>query len=75
MSLQDIEDYFAYYLGIENFIWLEGVIGNDITDDHIDGTARFADDKTIVTMHWEDMEDPSLPLALSTKTNVVFSKK
>lgn len=38
---EDAEAYFRYYLGVTNFIWLDGVKGQDITDDHIDGTARF----------------------------------
>jgi len=35
------EAYFRFYLGVTNFIWLNGVKGQDITDDHIDGTVRF----------------------------------
>lgn len=42
-----------------NFIWLEGDIGLDITDDHIDGTARFAGENTIVTTRREDFLNPS----------------
>lgn len=33
--------------------------GIDITDDHIDGTARFANDNTIVTLYREDFLKPS----------------
>ena len=55
----DAEAYFHKYLGIENFIWLDGCKGGDITDDHIDGTARFADDgKSIVTFYREDFLEP-----------------
>lgn len=51
-SQDDAEAYFRYYLGVTNFIWLEGVKGQDITDDHIDGTARFVKNgTTIVTFH------------------------
>jgi len=50
----DAETYFTQYLGVRNFIWLNGEKGGDITDDHIDGTARFANGDTIVTMYKED---------------------
>ena len=51
-SQDDAEAYFRYYLGVTNFIWLDGVKGQDVTDDHIDGTARFVKNgTTIVTFH------------------------
>jgi agmatine deiminase len=56
---QDMERYFGKYLGVVNFIWLDGKKGGDITDDHIDGTARFANGDTIVTFRREDHKDPS----------------
>jgi agmatine deiminase len=56
---QDVEQYFGKYLGVVNFIWLDGKKGGDITDDHIDGTARFANGDTIVTFRREDHQDPS----------------
>lgn len=55
---EDAEAYFSKYLGVVNFIWLDGIKGGDITDDHIDGTARFANGKTIVTFHRKDHENP-----------------
>ena len=52
-----IEDYMTTYLGITNFIWLDGMFGGtqDITDQHIDGFARFVDSNTIVTMNNSDL--------------------
>ena len=50
----DAETYFRQYLGVRNVIWLDGDKGGDITDDHIDATARFANGDTIVTMYKED---------------------
>ncbi|KAM0715230.1 hypothetical protein Q7P37_008728 [Cladosporium fusiforme] len=41
LTKQDTEKTLARTLGIEKFIWFEGVKGEDITDDHIDGLARF----------------------------------
>lgn len=55
---RDVERYFHKYLGATNYIWLDGNSAGDITDDHIDGTARFANGNTIVTFSREDHEDP-----------------
>lgn len=56
----DVEAYLSRYLGVSNFIWLKGRKSNkdDITDDHIDGTARFANEDTIVTFYPKDFIDP-----------------
>ena len=54
---EDAEAYFSKYLGVDNFIWLKGAAGTDITDDHIDGTARFAPNNTIVTFFRDDFVD------------------
>jgi agmatine deiminase len=35
LSQEEAERYFNRYLGVTNFIWLNGIIGLDITDDHI----------------------------------------
>lgn len=45
-----VEFLFEKYLGVSNFIWLEGEEGYDITDQHIDGFARFRDSTYILTM-------------------------
>lgn len=45
----DVEAYFRRYLGVTTFIWLDGTPGLEITDDHIDGSARFAKGNIIVT--------------------------
>jgi agmatine deiminase len=56
----DAERYFRHYLGVTNFIWLDGKKGgSDITDDHIDGTARFANGDTIVTYYEQDFVNPT----------------
>jgi agmatine deiminase len=66
----DCEAYFRRYLGVTNFIWLDGTPGADITDDHIDGTARFANGDTIVTHKRDDFEDPSEYDLLTKATDV-----
>ena len=52
----EIEDYLTTYMGITNFIWLDGVYGEEITDMHIDGFVKFADSNTIVTMDSTDLD-------------------
>ena len=57
LSEVEIENYLSTYLGLTNFIWLEGMYGGneDITDQHIDGFAKFKGSETIVTMNEEDL--------------------
>lgn len=55
MTQQQAEAIFTKYLGVTEFIWLEGKAGLDITDMHIDGFARFANTSTIITMSDEDL--------------------
>jgi len=57
MTQAEAEVIFTTYLGVTNFIWLDGRTGLDITDQHIDGFARFADPNTIVTMERNDLLD------------------
>lgn len=55
MSQSQAETIFTKYLGVTNFIWLDGKAGKDITDMHIDGFARFGNKSTIVTMAEDDL--------------------
>lgn len=57
LNQQDAEKYFKKYLGATNFIWLDGVVGEDITDAHIDGFARFYNNDTILTVPKKDFFD------------------
>jgi agmatine deiminase len=50
MTQAQAEAHFEKYLGVENFIWLDGVAGQEITDMHIDGFATFAPGNKIVTL-------------------------
>jgi len=47
-TIEEIEEYITKYYGVTNFIWLDGVAGMDITDNHIDGMIKFYDNKTII---------------------------
>ena len=57
MSLAKAEAVFTKYLGITHFVWLDGQAGLEITDQHIDGFARFGNASTIVTMEENDLLD------------------
>ncbi|MTK11909.1 MAG: agmatine deiminase family protein [Clostridiaceae bacterium] len=57
LSEEEIEKYIKEYLGVTNFIWLDGVPGIDITDFHIDGFAKFYDESTIITMKEDDLAE------------------
>ena len=65
---EDVESYFKTYLGVTHFIWLEGVAGYEITDDHIDSTARFVHGHTIVT-HIAANADPQEHAILRQASN------
>ena len=56
LSEAQIENYLSTNMGISNFIWLDGVYGSEITDMHIDGFVKFANDSTIVTFNNSDLE-------------------
>ena len=57
MTQERAEEIFTKYLGVTHFIWLEGQSGLEITDQHIDGFARFGNSHTIVTMDENDLLD------------------
>lgn len=57
MSQGQAEAIFKKYLGVTHFIWLDGQAGLEITDQHIDGFARFGNSTTIVTMNQNDLLD------------------
>lgn len=55
MTQAEAEAIFKQYLGVTNFVWLDGQAGLEITDQHIDGFARFGNATTIVTMETADL--------------------
>jgi len=57
MTQEQAESIFKKYLGATNFVWLDGQAGIEITDQHIDGFARFGNSNTIVTMAQNDLLD------------------
>lgn len=57
LTQTQVEDLLKKYLGVNRFIWLDGVLDEDITDAHIDGFARFLDKDTILTVPEDDFYD------------------
>lgn len=57
MTQTKAEEIFRKYLGVTHFIWLDGQAGLELTDQHIDGFARFGNSSTIVTMNEDDLLD------------------
>lgn len=56
MTQVQAESIFTQYIGATKFIWLDGFLSaDDITDAHIDGFAKFADETTLVTMNSADL--------------------
>jgi agmatine deiminase len=58
---EEIEEALRQYLGIEHIIWLSGAVGVGDTDMHIDGAARFVDEKTVLYSWTEDTSHPRYP--------------
>ncbi len=50
MPRQELERYFAEYLGVERVIWLRHGIAGDDTHGHVDDLARFVNEDTVVTV-------------------------
>ena len=62
LTEEQIEDSLTRYAGFTNFIWLDGIYGLELTDMHIDGFVKFADENTIVTMDSLDLLYWEVPL-------------
>ena len=69
LSQAEAEAYFKHYLGVTNFVWLDGIVGQDITDHHIDGFARFVQGNVLLTHTRDNMYSPGEYEVLSTATN------
>jgi len=59
MTETRMESVMREYMGAERVIWLDGADGGgeDITDYHVDGFARFGNTRTIVTMNERDLRE------------------
>ncbi|WP_353777900.1 agmatine deiminase family protein [Winogradskyella sp. 3972H.M.0a.05] len=69
LTQEQAESFFKHYLGITNFVWLDGIAGQDITDYHIDGFARFVQGNILLTHAEEYMFSPNEFEVLSNATN------
>jgi len=57
LNQEQIEGYLRNYYGVEQVLWVtEGIIGDD-TDGHIDDTARFVNEDTVVAVVEENKND------------------
>ena len=82
MTQSQAETIFTQYIGAAKFIWFDGFLGtDDITDAHIDGFAKFANDSTLVTMNNADLvywglssTDIATLYAASNISNVAYNK-
>ena len=82
MTQAQAETILSENLGVSKFIWLDGFTGTeDITDAHIDGFAKFANDTTLLTMnnadltYWEiSASDIAILYAASNANNVEYIK-
>jgi len=82
MTQSQAETILTQYVGATKFIWLDGLLStDDITDAHIDGFAKFADDSTLVTMNNNDLlywglstSDIATLYAASDVNNVAYNK-
>lgn len=74
MTQAEAEEVFTKYLGVTNFIWLNGVEGLDLTDMHIDGFAKFANKNTLVTMSNTDLIYWEVPQGDVTKLYAAKNK-
>lgn len=72
MTQAQAEAIFTKYLGVTNFIWLDGQAGLELTDQHIDGFARFGNVETIVTMEQNDLLDFDV---IQSDINKLYSAK
>jgi agmatine deiminase len=57
LNQRQIEEYLCNYYGAEQVLWInEGIIGDD-TDGHIDDTARFVNEDTVIAVVEENKSD------------------
>jgi agmatine deiminase len=72
LTQSEIEEYLCDYYGVEQVLWIdEGIIGDD-TDGHIDDTARFVNEDTVLAVVEENKQDENYELL---QTNLKQLKK
>lgn len=69
LTQNQAEIFFKHYLGVTNFVWLDGIAGQDVTDYHIDGFVRFVQGNILLTHTREYMRSPNEYEVLSTAKN------
>ena len=62
LTQEQIEGYLHHYYGIDQVLWIdEGIVGDD-TDGHIDDTARFVNEDTVIAVVEENKNDENYEL-------------
>ena len=62
LNQQQIENYLREYYGVAQILWVdEGIVGDD-TDGHIDDTARFVNEDTVIAVVEENKTDENYAL-------------
>jgi agmatine deiminase len=72
LSQADIERYLGDFYGVEQVLWVEGGIVGDDTDGHIDDTARFVSEDTVVACVETDPNDENFE---SLQTNLKLLRR
>jgi agmatine deiminase len=62
LSQKEIEEYLKNFYGQEQILWIEDGIAGDDTDGHIDDTARFVNENTVLTAVEENPEDENFEI-------------
>jgi agmatine deiminase len=75
-SKAELETILKERFGVSKVVWLEGAPEGDITDGHVDGIARFINERTVAVVRYVDQSDPDAALferAAATIRNAGFS--
>jgi agmatine deiminase len=75
-SKAELETILKERFGVSKVVWLEGAQAGDITNGHVDGIARFINERTVAVVRYVDQTDPDAALfekAATTIRNAGFS--
>ena len=70
MSKSQLETLLKDKFGVTNVVWLEGAQQGDITDGHVDGIARFVNERTVAVVRYLDQSDSDAALFEKAATTI-----
>lgn len=70
MSKRQLETALKDKFGVTKVVWLEGAQQGDITDGHVDGIARFVNERTVAVVRYLDQSDPDAALFEKAATTI-----